>query len=512
MNLRTKIYLATLSLFLSGMTVLAAVMPPYTIFWQSPAELSPQTLLLWSFDDTAQQSALDILEDGDINLFAGNAPDKALEDLSHFKHDTTVLTLRGTTSMDENGRFGRAIRLADGATAGTDSIGLGGCTLDFWISPDTQNECALLSAPRSEGLQLALDASGTPTLRNGQETLLTHNRRVPAGRWTHVAIILTPKSSVLLINGTPVTGPATKPPAKGFTLGGKGFSGRVDDIRLREGTHLFYEHDANEPQATANNLIDAPPYFIRPLAPSLSFSFDDTLKPEVQQRGSQTGTPAPSMFVPGVKGHGLLLNNIKEAGFTLQGDGILPNEEGSLSLWVQPWDWHNFYVELYGGSKSVNLFSERITFGGQTLANKTLTIRQGRDGSILERMHTPIHPGIWTHLLITWQKGQRTRVYINGRPQQYPQVQWSAPPPSVMKSFNAKSNGGGLMHSASCHRQPPSMSFKSMIGLLIATKHGTATPATCRMRRSNSARWNRSSVHCSTGHTPGTKKNASPHR
>ncbi|MHC4886415.1 MAG: LamG-like jellyroll fold domain-containing protein, partial [Planctomycetota bacterium] len=425
---------------------------PHHIFWETAPAPTPDTLLLWNFGEDEGEATLEELDEEALLDEDDEDGETNLGELVSTESSKIPPALTGKTTEVEKGRFGKALALSAGATAGTKEVALHGATLDLWVRLTSITETPLLKAKHGP-LLLQLMKDGRVKVTLGKEDLLTHPRPLRAKAWTHLALAVTAKSITLCVDGHPHSaipprrrGGKPKPPRNGFSIGGKGFAGDIDEVHLRKREQLFYPLEApiDDPEKT-RALTHTPPHFIRALRPHVSLSFDKGLKPEVQKSGTAEGKSVKKLLVPGLRGKALDLSLIDKTGFALRGYSALPKKAGTLSVWLRPKDWNNFFKggHLGEGVKSLNLFRQNLPKGGKAFAARQMNVRMGYPGSVPSNMVTPIHPGTWTHILITWG-GKKGRVYINGKPQLSGQTGLRRPSEAHSKTLKAwlKRTGG----------------------------------------------------------------------
>ena len=311
-------------------------------------------------------------------------------------------------------------------------------TIDLWVRPEALGG-DLLAFPAKPKVTLRVTPTGVVELRHGGDVVLAANRRLTAdGAWYHVALVLRQNGSAALsVNGTPAPGGEPTVGNRGvtgisgdFQIGGSRLVATVDAIRVRRGEQRFYElqEDVCDP-LSARPLTRVPPFFSSTVAPTFGCSFDGTLNPQDFAGLKMDLAETEGMFVPGVRGEALDLSEPKVTDSTYVGMDVLPDAAGTIEFWFRPRDWDNATVGDFMGTNvpAVSLF--RVTsakLSAHYHGYRTLRVRQGRAAREVENDLIPVHPGKWTHAVVTWGPAG-TRVYLDGVPQLIPQVTWGGP-------------------------------------------------------------------------------------
>ncbi|MET4684302.1 DUF2341 domain-containing protein [Brevundimonas faecalis] len=141
--------------------------------------------------------------------------------------DVTSNGLNGAGGEGRNpaGLIGQSLTL-DGAAAVSvpaEAFAQGPISISFWVKPGSDGQ--LLGLPGlvliSEGATLFLDAAGQRSA----------GAALPAGTWTHVALVNDGQKSALFINGQPA-GEVAGALAAGPAVLGQGFAGEIDEFRV----------------------------------------------------------------------------------------------------------------------------------------------------------------------------------------------------------------------------------------------------------------------------------------
>jgi hypothetical protein len=410
--------------------------PPHGQPWVETTRLDLQTLFLWKFsvgDDPRVETEVD---DKDDPMERGTAEPEL--------HGGAAVTAKA-------GRFGGGLTLsgtgyAEGAAPLSDLLkNEGGFTVDAWCRADTPKAPeALLCLPDAAGkplltLTIVPDAAVVLAI-DGTERL-----RVPlaptVGNWHHFALVLSgglERTSVELLVDGATQRAATPAWVKGvgrrlgetLTFGGgaalPGLHGVLDEVRLSAGTRYVYPWNLGR-QELAPGRQEAPlqaPFF-KSGKVLTRFHFDGTLTPESFAGRAVEGKSVATLYKDGLKGQALDLTQIAKAGFTMSGLAILPEKDGTVEFWFRPLEWDNFYVGDYQGTdvKSQRLMGLAAKDTPAWGATKEIEVSKGRNWEVAHQRApdgssamawTAMHPGTWTHVLITVSGSVQT-VYLNGQ-------------------------------------------------------------------------------------------------
>ncbi|MBM4033306.1 MAG: LamG domain-containing protein, partial [Planctomycetes bacterium] len=437
-----------------------APVPEHSCPWVEMNQPDIHTLFLWKFssgkDRDAEVGA--ILDKGD------------LEDLLHEKgtssgglvetRDKIEPKLNGDAKRAASlGRFGGGLVLGGAGYAegvGTFSALLGsdgGFTLDFWFRG---SKAERPSVPADGRILLALpDSSGKPLVSvawSGAASAVlavagVERLRVPvretADGWHHLALIVDaprgqPDSATLSLTVDGVTAKADRPdpfhpipwfrgvPARlgpklfiGGAPGQPGLQGVVDEIRLTKGVkHMYPWNPGAQERTRRREEIELRPPFFRSCQVLTRFRFDGDLKPDAFAGLSWTGRTDAARSRPGIQGQALDLSGVDRTGFAMKGFYILPEKEGTVEFWFRPLDWNNFYVGEYDGRDVQAQWLMTLTAKDALYAtpSKNIEVMRGRACRDMKLRWQPIHPGVWTHVLVSVKDGGPT-VYVNGQPQ-----------------------------------------------------------------------------------------------
>jgi len=427
----------------------AQVGPLHEVFWERPPAPGPYTALLWQFDGEAGADEERLLAE---LTGPAEAPAGGRQELLGGT-EKIAARLGGDAAPAAEGKFGGSLRLKGRGWAAPASplpakrvATEGALCFEMWLRPDPKaaGEQTLLHLPGAarEAVRLRWAPDGALSLWAGERRVGGHDRPAPAGTWTHAALVLSPAGTAgLYVNGTRRTlqpepdaalAAAVRGAAQTFAVGGDpdgpggGFIGHLDAVHVRLRDPGFYEwqdQDWLDP-AARRTPANGPPYFRRAGGLTLRCSFDGTLTPEVFAGVAALGQAEEEHFAPGVRGQALDLSRVDKTGLALAGLAVLPEKAGSLEFWLRPKDWNNFLVGDYRGTnvprlRLIRLATERTP---PYLGRWTLVVLQGRAGQdALGRDYVPMHPGRWTHVVVTWGPKGRC-VYLDGRPQDVGQV------------------------------------------------------------------------------------------
>lgn len=113
--------------------------------------------------------------------------------------------------------------------------GLHTYTVQFWICPDKWTAGAAIVSRGGDFAATLGDAEGTVNMTVGSNTLALSSADLKAGAWAQLTVVCTAGSAVGYVNNV-AAGSATLGtiPASGraLTLGGSGYTGRIDEVRL----------------------------------------------------------------------------------------------------------------------------------------------------------------------------------------------------------------------------------------------------------------------------------------
>ena len=438
-----------------------APVPEHSCRWVETRKPDIHAVFLWKFTTEEDRAgALDellsgddlsaLLETDDASLLGGAARSEAVE-------PTLAAGARVKSGI---GRFGGGLEL-DGAGRASCRVPLaallngdGGLTLDFWFRPAGMPTASaylfvfgdllgqpLLSAMLTPDRQVVLRADDTPRL--------AVPLRDTADGWHHFAFIIDNSrghlpfaTMVLTVDGetAAATLPSHQQPVPwmqgvldrlgdGVTVGAPsgetGLAGVVDEVLLARGVRRTYpwdlgvqERERRDPDRLA---LRAP--FFRQGDVLTRFHFDGDLAPEAFAGRSWAGNADASHFQPGLNGQALDLSHIDETGFEMKGFYTIPETNGTIEFWFRPLDWDNFYVGEYDGRDVpftwlMTLTSKEALYG---TATKNIEARRGRACRDMSILWEKIHPGTWTHVLISIANGSPTP-YVNGKRQKQWQV------------------------------------------------------------------------------------------
>ena len=409
-------------------------------FWQRAPKSGPHSVALFGFDGNASaDDAINTLED----VLTLEEDDTGLPSFGTSDAPQAEYKLEGGAALVETGRWNGGVHLSAKSSVRISPVRLDelfgdAVTIDLWIRPDeTKGDAAtLLSTKPSGGLQLTRDADGRLSLMHGDVKLLTHPRKAPANTWTHVAVRSSAsrgeRSLELLVDGLAASATGTEKLGAARTFAGHalvlgsvdsrtaGFVGHVDALRVSRRAMPFYAlvHEPFIDRAASRTLVSGPPYFARPLEPTLSLSFDNTLEPNAFTGARWEGRDIDARFADGMRGPAVVASSLREGVLAFRGSKAVSPANGTLEVWIQPTNWDNHFVGDFLGT-NVPSFRALSTGAPDEPRHQQggLNLRQGRSGQQANAAYTRLQPGTWTHVVIVWQ-GHRTRgVYLNGEPQ-----------------------------------------------------------------------------------------------
>jgi hypothetical protein len=454
--------------------------PPHGRPWVETTDPDVRTSLLWKFVSDADRSAAadKLLEEADLDELVDGTDDDALP--------TAGVTGKGAGGLppklagkavvkDAAGRFGGGL-VVDGASFAEGSADFpamvaseGGFTIDFWFRAAGKDSAkgagpqTLFVLPSLRGeplLAVRLDDEEKVVLTVAGEDRVTAPCPATADGWHHLALVAdVPRGqpdniSVLSLTVDGVIAAARKtdhmtpiPWMKGvlgrigmpFTAGGgkglSGLTGAIDEVRVSKGVYPLYPWNLGrlERARTPDSLELRAPYFKSGNAVT-RLHFNGSLEPSPFAGRSWAGKADASHFKPGVQGQALDLSASDKTGFAMTGFDILPEKNGTVEFWFRPLDWNNFYKsDFLGGDVKFNWL---MTLSSKDTLHKSpsryIEVRLGRSGQDGPVHWQKIHPGTWTHMLISikdggqsvYLNGQRTRLYQGGlvtRPPVYDQ-------------------------------------------------------------------------------------------
>ncbi|MFM8707671.1 MAG: LamG-like jellyroll fold domain-containing protein, partial [Planctomycetia bacterium] len=439
--------------------------PPHGQPWVETAEPDVRTAALWKFVSDADRSkaADKLLEEGGLDDL-GDDVDTDADPLAAGPAGKGAggkpPKLVGKAAIkDAAGRFGGGL-VVDGASyaeGSADFPGMvareGGFTIDFWFrAADSAGKPATaaagpqtlltLSSLRSEPLlAIRLDDPQKIVLAVDGKDRLTAACPATADGWHHLALVADvprgqPDHATLALTVDGVITAAEKPDVftpipwmKGvlgrigmaFTAGGgrdvTGLSGAIDEVRVSKGVYHLYPWNLGrlELEREPDAIELKGPYFKSGNALT-RLHFDGSFEPKPFAGRSWAGKADASHFKPGVQGQALDLSAIDKTGFAMTGFDILPDKNGTCEFWFRPLDWNNFYHGDYIG-RDVK-FNWLMTLSSKDTAHKSpskyFEVRLGRSGQDGLARWQKIHPGTWTHVLISIKDGAQT-VYLNGQ-------------------------------------------------------------------------------------------------
>lgn len=409
--------------------------PPQYSPWIETTKLDPKTLFLWKFSA------------GDDNRVDVNVDEK--EEM--IEQDALDPEINGDAEIVEKaGKFGSGLVVkGKGYASGPATLGRllaceDGFTIDFWLKPDKmKSNCTVLDLPAKNGnslvkIEISPD-NNVVLLINGKEQMKQPFADIADG-WHFVALTIdggADRSSVQLTiddqtlrAGSPawlkgIAGQLGTMLSVGGNKSGQGFIGTIDEVRLTSGVRYFYDWKigVQELRGDRKEMPIQTPYFKRGNILA-HFGFDNIITPDAPSAINVDGKNIPSLFKPGLKGQALDLSQINKSGFGIKSYGIIPEKNGTIEFWFRPLDWHNFYVGDFKGTdlKYTSLISLAPKGTPIYQAPKSIDMVLGRtweaanmrkaDGTSATPW-TPIHPGVWTHVIIVVKNGVPT-TYLNG--------------------------------------------------------------------------------------------------
>ena len=460
--------------FACGITALASAqdfeftatkpVPPHGQPWVETAEPDIRTAVLWKFVSDADRSAAadKLLEEGGIDDLVDEADADPLPSAGVAGKAAGGLApkLVGKAAVkDGAGRFGGGLVVDGGSYAegGADFPGMvareGGFTIDFWFraagnagtaaaGPQTLFAISSKQGSSNKGeplLTLRLEDQEKVVLAVAGTDRITGPCPPTVDGWHHVALVVdvprgSPDHATLALTVDGVISSARKadhmtpiPWMKGvlarvgmaFTAGGAkgvaGLTGAIDEVRISKGIYYLYPWNmgrqelARKPEAIA---LEAP--YFKSINAVTRLHFDGTLEPKPFAGRSWAGKADAKHFKPGVQGQALDLSVIDKTGFAMTGFDILPDKNGTVEFWFRPLDWNNFYHGDYEG-RDVKYNWLMTLAANNGPPSKYLEVRLGRSGQDDPVRWQKIHPGTWTHVLLTFKDGPQT-IYVNGQP------------------------------------------------------------------------------------------------
>ena len=441
--------------------------PEHLKAWEEMKEPDHRSLFLLKFSTEDDQDDIldDLLDSDDLMGFLEGDGDLGP---SMTSTDAIEAALAGDASVVANAGFfggglvvngqGHASRRVPIASIFRDGDAL---TLDFWFKANAlppAGQSAVLAtmedSRQSPLIVLEVSAEGQVQLKVAGEVRLEVPFNTDEASWNHLVLVWSQYFMTLMVNDRLDRAPAAhhwnrdnhpvslellntfrlpepdwlaglyRQAGNRITVGGApgapGLVGVVDEVRLSRGERFFYRWDlAWLDRVDASSVPElAAPYF-RNSDVLTRFRFDGTLEPEVLAAEGWGGDASRARFQPGVSGQALDLSQIRDAGFAIQGMALPPQIDGTIEFWFRPLDWDNFYRASYHGTDMTpakilaQLQGERL--------RRPLRIMTGTPGSHARIPWTRIHPGAWTHVILSVEDG-RTRVYLNGKPQYFGQV------------------------------------------------------------------------------------------
>jgi len=442
---------------LSGVSpVVQAAIPPYSSAWIEMNQPDLNTVFLWKFssEKDRQTEVSSTLDQGDIGALLDNG--KSAQDAVGGRVGQPPNLQGDARSVPDAGRFGGGLVLdgngfAEGVAQLPDLLGTDGAfILDFWfrssVSASRDGPATLLALADSGGRLLATVVktnSAAITLRVDGQDRLSVPLTGGTGQWHHCALtVAAPRGQpehpaiVLAIDGEKAsvapqdwTKSLNRRLGSTVMIGGApgqpGWHGAVDEVRLTKGVRHFYPWNLGHQElerSRADLELTAP--FFKSNKLLTRFRFDGSLQPEIFAGRSWKGSAEPRQFQRGVQGQALDLRPVDQSGFQMTGYSSLPEKNGTIEFWFRPLDWNNFYVGEFDGRgvKRDILMTLTAKDGKSASVVKELEVWRGRAGRDAELRWQQIHPGTWTHVLISLQDGQQS-VYLNGQLQKFGQVE-----------------------------------------------------------------------------------------
>jgi len=441
--------------------------PEHAQPWVESAKPDIRTVFLWKFitDADRNKATAEVLEKGNLDDLLedddGPVPAAGGQAAAGGGADKPPKLVGMAKLADATGRFGGGLSLdGTGYAEGTaDLPGLvaneGGFTLDGWFRPANSAAAdapqTLLAIPDSRGGPLLAVVLKTATevmvSVEGKERIAVPVAATPDG-WHHFAVIVDvprgqPDAATLelIVDGQKETAGSADPSqripwmkgvlgrvATRLTVGGAegkpGLTGSLDELRLSKGVRHIYPWSLGRLEISrAPGTLDMKAPYFKSGSVLTRFHFDGSLEPEPFAGRSWAGTATAGNFAAGVQGQALDLSAIDKTGFAMKGFDILPDKDGTVEFWFRPLDWNNFYQGEFRGSdvKISWLMTLTAKDAPSHSASKDIEIRLGRSGQDGQVHWQKIHPGTWTHVLVSVKNGRQT-VYVNGRPQRLHQA------------------------------------------------------------------------------------------
>ena len=435
--------------------------PPHGQPWVETAEPDVRTAALWKFVSDADRSkaADKLLEEGGLDdlVDEADADPLAAGPAGKGAGGKPPKLVGKAAIKDAAGRFcgGLVVDGASYAEGSADFPGMvdreGGFTIDFWFraAGNAGKSVAAAAGPqtlltlaslRGEPLfSLRLDDQDNVVLAVAGEDRVSAACPATVDGWHHVALVVDvprgqPDHATLALTVDGFIAAAEKPDVftpipwmKGvlgrvgtaFTAGGgrdaTGLSGAIDEVRVSKGVYHLYPWNLGrlEFQRKPDALELKAPYF-KSINAVTRLNFDGALDPNPFAGRSWAGEADASHFKPGVQGQALDLSAIDKTGFAMTGFDILPDKNGTVEFWFRPLDWNNFYHGDYEG-RDVKYNWLMTLAANNGPPSKYLEVRLGRSGQDGPVRWQKIHPGTWTHVLLTFKDGPQT-IYVNGQP------------------------------------------------------------------------------------------------
>ena len=468
-----------------GSAAAGPAVPEHSSPWIETVKPDIRTVLFWKFSSAAdrQQAAADFLEKAGVEdlLEAGDGESSAGDGPAGDAVEGRLPQLSaGARPVDGGGRFGGGLAV-DGrgfAEGRADLPGLlareGGFTFDGWFRQ------AAAAAPQT---LLAIDGSGgrplaalvltssnrCATVFDGKEVLDVSFGPTADG-WHHFTLVVEAgRGPTLAVDATTARAEPAKPEATGgwarlggrFTVGGgsgqPGLEGVVDEIRLSKGVrHLYPWNLGGQEFPRPPGAVELRAPFFRNGRVLTRLEFDSSLEPVPFAGRSWAGRAGAAQFAAGLQGRSLDLSSIDGAGFSLTGADIVPATDGTIEFWFRPLDWNNFQLGDFHGTdiRSTRLLAiddrptaVRAPGGADAAPARAIAVRLGRSGRDGPVRWERIHPGTWSHVLVSMKDGVAT-VYLNGQAQRLPQVLFLDRPPPLEAGRTAPDGGadvGGVL-------------------------------------------------------------------